>query len=145
MENLGAVLKTLRNMKEIEQIQKIIDGMKLKNIPLMKKSEADKKVEECHVYTHAYKVDDMHPDFFWGRDMHTYEPSYGDPTYWSYEQKSVEKKIKDDGVYKVWYTYSDSADPYDSTTSYHVYYVEEVPAEKRELINFLKRTIANLE
>ena len=133
-------------MKEIEELQKIIDGMNLKNIPLMKKSVADKKVAESHVYTHANCVDEMSsPDIFFGRDMHTYEPRYGDPTYWSYTIKSVEKKIKDDSLYKVWYTYHDSADPYDSTTSYCVYYVEEVPIAKRELISFLKKTLKQLQ
>ena len=132
-------------MKEIEQIREIINGMNLKNIPLMKKSEADKKVDEMHVYTHAYSVDGMHPDFFWGRDMHTYKPSYGDPTYWTYTKESVEKKVKDDSLYKVWFTYHDSADPYDSTTSYCVFYVEEVPIEKRELISFLKKTLKSLK
>lgn len=132
-------------MKEIEQIQEIISGMNLKNIPLMKKSEANKKVEECHVYTHVNCVDEMSSDFFFGRDMHTYKPSYGDPTYWNYTKKSVEKKIEDDSLYKVWFTYNDSADPYDSTTSYCVYYVEEVPIGKRELISFLKKTLKQLQ
>ena len=132
-------------MKEIEQIQNIINGMQLNNIPLMNKREADKEVEESCVYTRANCVDEMPSDFFLGKEMHTYAPRYGDPTYWTYSEKSVEKKIEDDSLYKVWFTCHDSADPYDSTTSYCVYYVEEVPIEKRELISFLKNTIKSLE
>lgn len=132
-------------MKEIEQIQEIIGGMSLKNIPLMKKTVANKKVKEMHVYTHANCVDEMFSDFFFGRDMHTYKPSYGDPTYWTYTKKSVEKKIEDDSLYKVWYTCRYTADPCDSTTSYCVYYVEEVPIGKRELIIFLKKTLKQLQ
>lgn len=133
------------DMKEIEELQKIIDGMNLKNIPLMKKTIANKKVKEMHVYTHANCVDEMSSNFFFGRDMHTYKPSYGDPTYWTYTKKSVEEKIEDDSLYKVWFTYNDSADPYDSTTSYCVYYVEEVPIGKRNLISFLKKTLKQLQ
>lgn len=33
-------------MKEIEELQKIINGMNLKNISLMKKNEANKKVKK---------------------------------------------------------------------------------------------------
>ena len=131
-------------MKEIEQIQEIINGMKLKNIPLMKKTVESKKVKEMHVYTHASKVDDLRSDIFWGCDIHTYKPTYGDPTYWHYE-KGVEEKIKDDCQYKVWYTWSDAADPCDSTTRYHVWYIEEIPKIKQELVKFLKETLKKLQ
>ena len=132
-------------MKTIEQIQEIINGMQLNNIPLMNKNEADKVVAEDYVYTRANCVDKMSSDFFIGKDMHTYAPRYGDPTYWNYTNKSVEKEIKDDSLYKVWFTYHDSADPCDSTTSYCVYYVEEVPIEKRELISFLIQILKQLQ
>lgn len=132
-------------MKEIDQIKMIINGMKLKNIPLMKKSEADKRVKESYVYTHANKVDELsNVDVFIGGKIHTHEPLYGDPTYWKYDE-GVEEKIKDDCLYKIWYTYRDASDPYDSTSWYRVWYIEKIPKEKAELVEFLKITLKELQ
>ena len=95
------------------------------NKPLMSKKKADENVKKFSCYTYASKVDDLSYGIFWGRDIHTKHYHGCDPTYWNYE-KCVEEKIKDDHQYKVWYTWSDTADPYDSTISYTVWYIEEI-------------------
>lgn len=77
----------------------------------------------------------------YGRDLHTDEPRYGDPTYWIYPE-GVEEKIEDDKYYKVWYTWKDASDPADSTTWNYVKYIKYIPTEKnglrKELENILK-------
>jgi len=113
------------------------------NTPLMDKKWADENVRKWSCYTHASKVEDLSSGIFWGRDIHTYEPKYGDPTYWHYE-KGVEEKIKDDYQYKVWYTYSDAADPCDMTTSYNVYYIEEISPMKTAMIEAAQEFLRNL-
>ena len=74
-----------------------------------------------------------------GKYLHTYEPKYGDPTYWIYP-KGVEEKIEDDKKYRVWYYSTDSADPADCTIWNHVEYIQYVPQEKYEL----KKELLNL-
>jgi hypothetical protein len=134
----------LETMNEIEQIQKIIDGMKIKNIPLMEKDDANKNIEEYRVHTNATCYEQLPSCILWGRDIHTVEPRYGSPTYWHYEY-GVEEKIKDDCRYKVWFTSRDAADTSDSTVSYTVWYIEELPKAKTELINYLKTTLKHLQ
>ena len=77
----------------------------------------------------------------YGRDLHTDEPKYSDPTYWIYPE-GVEEKIEDDKYYKVWYTWKDASDPADSTTWNYVKYIQHIPIEKnnlkKELENILK-------
>ena len=48
-------------------------------------------------------------------------------------------------LHKVWFEYRDAADPYDSTTWYHVKYIEEVPADKFELIKYLENLLKGLK
>ena len=112
------------------------------NKPLMDKKKADETVRESP-YTYASKVDDLRTKIFWGRDIHTYEPKYGDPTYWIYE-KGVEKQIKDDYQYKVWYTWRDAADPADSTTWYRVWYIEEISPAKTAMIAAAQEFLNNI-
>lgn len=75
----------------------------------------------------------------YGRDLHTDEPRYSDPTYWIYPE-GVEEKIEDDKYYKVWYTWKDASDPADSTTWHYVKYILYIPTEK----NGLKKEIENI-
>lgn len=112
------------------------------NKPLMDKKKANENVRKSP-YTYASKVDELSTGIFWGRDIHTYEPHYGDPTYWHYE-KGVEKQIKDDRQYKVWYTWRDAADPCDSTTSYTVWYIEEISPETTAKIAEAKKFLASI-
>lgn len=64
-----------------------------------------------------------------------------------YKDKSVGEQIKieDDKTYKVWFEYRDAADPYDSTTWYHVKYIEEVPDDKIALIKYLEKLLKELK
>lgn len=113
------------------------------NKPLMNKSKAGENVRKWSYYTHASKVDDLSLNIFWGKDIHTYEPKYSDPTYWHYE-KGVEEKIKDDHQYKVWDTWRDAADPADLTTHYHVYYIEEISRAKSTMIAAAQEFLNNV-
>jgi len=71
-----------------------------------------------------------------GKYLHTEEPRYSDPTYWIYPE-GIEEKIKDDKLYKVWYSYKDAADPADSTTWNYVKYIENIIPEKIKIYNRL--------
>ena len=112
------------------------------NKPLMDKKKADENVKKSS-YTYASKVNELSTGIFWGRDIHTKHYHGCDPTYWHYE-KGVEKQIKDDHQYKVWYTWSDAADPADSTTSYCVWYIEEISPEKSAMIAAAKKFLNNI-
>lgn len=46
----------------------------------------------------------------------------------------VKEKIKDKSYYKVWYHYYDASDPMDSSCSYSIQYIEEIPEEIREAV-----------
>lgn len=115
----------------IEQIKSLVNTLNLQNTPLMKKPSEN--VLRC-----------LRIGIEKGKDIKTYTPSYGDPTYWCYP-KGVEKKIEDDKTYKVWINYRDAADPCDSTTWYHVEYIEEVPDDKITLIKYLEKLLKELK
>jgi len=72
----------------------------------------------------------------------TDEPKYGDPHYWIYPNPEIEAKIKEDRLYKVWYTRRDAQDPADSTTWNTVYYVEEI-SEFRNLLVYRLSSFLN--
>ena len=114
----------------------------MSNTPLMDKDKANETVKNSP-YTYASSVDELSSKICYGRDIHTYEPKYGDPTYWSYE-KGVEAKIKDDYQYKIWYTWRDAADPADSTTWYRVWYIEEISPVKSAMIAAAEEFLKNI-
>ncbi len=60
---------------------------------------------------------------FFGSEMKDRQYHAGETT-WSFP-KGVREKIQDDKMYHVWYTSHSPADPYDTSTFYHVYYIEE--------------------
>ena len=112
------------------------------NKPLMDKKLADENVRKSP-YTYANKVDDLQTGIYWGRNIHTDKPKYGDPTYWHYDE-GVEEQIKDDRQYKVWYTWRDAADAMDSTISYRVWYIEEISPLKSEMIKAAREFLNNI-
>lgn len=118
----------------------------MKNKPLMSKAKADENVRMMSCYTHAYKVDELPCDIFWGREMHTNvtNSTYNDKDTWRYMDKNVEAKIKDDYQYKVWYDYHDASDPMDSSCSHTVYYVEEISKKKSAMIAAAKEFLKNI-
>ena len=115
----------------IEQIKSLVDTLNLQNIPLMEKPSE----RELLGVTIGFKK---------GKFIKSRFPEYSDPTYWRYPN-GVEEKIEDDKTYKVWFEYRDAADPYDSTTWYHVKYIEEVPDDKIALIKYLEKLLKELK
>lgn len=115
----------------IDQIKSLVNTLNLHNTPLMEKPP---EYELKYVRTNIDK----------GKYIKTYTPSYEDPTYWCYPN-GVEEKIEDDKTYKVWFNYRDAADPCDSTTWYHVKYIEEVPDDKITLIKYLEKLLKELK
>lgn len=67
---------------------------------------------------------------FYGKDLEDYVTNsiYND---WCrfYFPKGVKKKIQKEKMYKVWFEYSEASDPMDSSCSYCIYYIEEVPED----------------
>ena len=115
----------------IEQIKSLVDALNLHNTPLMEKPSE----RELLGVTFGFEK---------GKNIKTRFPKYSDPTYWRYPN-GVEEKIEDDKTYKVWFEYRDAADPYDSTTWYHVKYIEEVPDDKIALIKYLEKLLKELK
>ena len=115
---------------KIDQIKGLVNELNLQNTPLMDKPT-------------LYELRYLSTDISKGKFIKSRFPEYSDPTYWCYPN-GVDKKIEDDKIYKVWYEYRDAADPYDSTTWYHVKYIEEVPADKFELIKYLENLLKEL-
>ena len=115
----------------IEQIKSLVNELNLQNTPLMKKPSED-------------KLKYVRTDIEKGKYIKSHFPEYSDSTYWCYH-KGVEKKIEDDKTYKIWFEYRDAADPYDSTTWYHVKYIEEVPDDKIALIKYLEKLLKELK
>ena len=113
----------------IEQIKSLVNTLNLQNIPLM-----DKPSEHMLRYAAV--------SLRKGYSIKT--SSYSGNTYWIYPN-GVGEKIEDDKTYKVWFEYRDAADPYDSTTWYHVKYIEEVPADKFELVKYLEELLRKLK
>ena len=114
----------------IEQIKSLVDTLNLQNTPLMEKP-SDNELR-CVVTIGIEK----------GKYIKT--STYAGDTYWYYP-KGVEEKIEDDKSYKVWVYYRDAADPCDSTTWYHVKYIEEVPDDKIALIKYLEKLLKELK
>lgn len=115
----------------IEQIKSLVDTLNLQNTPLMEKPSE----RELIGVTIGFEK---------GKYIKTRIQKYSDPTYWCYPN-GVEEKIEDDKTYKFWVEYRDAADPYDSTTWYHVKYIEEVPDDKITLINYLRKLLNELK
>jgi len=67
----------------------------------------------------------------------TSKPKYEDPDYWNYPSPEIEAKIKEDRLYKVWYSRRFAQDPADGTTWNTVYYVEEISDFRNLLANKL--------
>ena len=67
----------------------------------------------------------------------TSKPLYEDPDYWNYPSPEIEAKIKEDRLYKVWYSRRFAQDPADGTTWNTVYYVEEISDFRNLLANKL--------
>lgn len=67
---------------------------------------------------------------FYGRDMEDYVTNsiYDDWCRFHFPH-GVKEKIVKDKLYKVWYDYRDASDPMDSSCSYRIEYIEEVPEE----------------
>lgn len=80
-----------------------------------------------------------------GSQLHSTHPEYGDSDYYIYHCEGVEEQIKDDKLYKVWYSRRDASDPQDSTSWYHIYYIEEVSELRMELIKSFKALLAEIE
>lgn len=55
-----------------------------------------------------------------------YQLENDEDTYYIFP-KGVKEKIKRDGRYRIYYKWHDSADSSDSTTWYHIFYIEELP------------------
>lgn len=111
----------------IEQIKSLVNALNLQNTPLMEKpSEYELKYVRTNIDKEKY-----------------IKTSYEDSTYWCHPN-GVEEKIEDDKTYKVWFNYRDAADPADSTTWYHVKYIEEVPGDKITLIKYLAKLLKEL-
>lgn len=112
--NPDAIPETLNNL--IKDVKKYVIELN-KNIPVL--------MDMPDILPSRSEVD-------YGKNLHDYEPQYGDPTYWIYPE-GVEEKIEDDKKYKVWYTSRDAADPADSTTWNYVQYIHCIPTEKHEI------------
>jgi hypothetical protein len=115
----------------IDQIKSLVDTLNLQNTPLMDKPSE----RELLGVTIGFEK---------GKHIKTRFPKYSDPTYWCYPN-GVEEKIEDDKTYKFWGEYRDAADPCDSTTWYHVKYIEEVPDDKIALIKYLEKLLKELK
>ena len=115
----------------IEQIKSLVNELNLQNTPLLEKPS-------------EYELKYLSTDISKGKYIKSRFPEYSDPTYWRYPN-GVEEKIEDDKTYKVWFDYRDAADPYDSTTCYHVKYIEEVPEDKISLIKYLEKLLNELK
>ena len=80
-----------------------------------------------------------------GSDLHTVEEKYSDPDYFIYPSKEIEDKVKDNKHYKVWYHRTDASDPADSTSWYHIHYIEEMTETRRSLANLLRAILEEIE
>lgn len=121
----------MKNMKTIEetikQIGEILKNVNIKNTPLIDKpSESELKY--------------MMSSIDYGRNIHTEEPKYEDPTYWYYPE-GVEEKIQDDKIYEVWFDFRDSSDPFNNTTWKTVKYIEEINPNKELLKKYFESVI----
>ena len=125
----------------IKTLKDIISSKSLQNIPLMDRP-SDEEIKR-DPYTSYYKLDEVNTDIFLGANIHS--ETYGsNRDTWRYPE-GVEEKIKPDKNYKIWYRCHDASDPCDTSTFYYVYYIEEVPQSKIELINNLKKLIKELQ
>lgn len=115
----------------IEQIKSLVNTLNLQNTPLMENPS-------------EYELKYLSTDISKGKFIKSHFPEYSDPTYWCYPN-GIEEKIEDDKIYKVWFEYRDAAAPCDSTTWYHVKYIEEVPGDKIALIKYLGKLLNELK
>lgn len=111
----------------IKQISEILKNVNIKNTSLIDKpSESELKY--------------MMSSIDYGRNIHTEEPKYEDPTYWYYPE-GVEEKIQDDKIYEVWFDFRDSSDPFNNTTWKTVKYIEEINPNKELLKKYFDSVI----
>lgn len=68
-------------------------------------------------------LSDIPCQVYYGREMHNHS-YHGGETTWSFPD-GVREKLNDDKLYRVWNTWHDAADPYDTSTHHTVYYIEE--------------------
>jgi hypothetical protein len=68
---------------------------------------------------------------FYGKDLEDYVTNsiYNDWCRFVFRRKGVKEQIEKDKLYKVWFEYRDASDPMDSSCTYTIYYIEEVPEE----------------
>ncbi len=64
--------------------------------------------------------------YFHGHCMHTHGVGVVDEQSWYYSNCD-ESEVKPDVLYKVWFTCHDASDPADLSSTYCVFYYEEVP------------------
>jgi hypothetical protein len=78
---------------------------------------------------------------FYGKEMEDYVTNsiYDDWCRFHSVQMDVKEKIEKDKLYKVWFEYHDASDPMDSSCSYRIYYIEEVPIEIENALNSWKK------
>ena len=125
--------------QKLDAIRSDIQGIYTPNKPLCKKPSREKLKERFHFD----RLDSLRHDIFKGSHMRTYR--FGaDENVWTFPD-GVEEKIEDNKDYKVWYTWRDASDPYDMSTYHHVYYIEEVSADKMAVLQFLKRLISEID
>jgi hypothetical protein len=77
-----------------------------------------------NVYSGLSRLNDALQHTFYGSDMHDHEFHGGKDTW--YFPEGVREKLKDNKRYRVWYTRHDAADPCDTSSDYHVYYIKEI-------------------
>jgi len=77
---------------------------------------------------------------FYGKDLEDYVTNsiYNDWCKFIFRCKGVKEKVEKDKLYKVWFEYRDASDPMDSSCTYSIYYIEEVPEEIEQSLNLWK-------
>lgn len=102
----------------VERLLDAEDHERGKGTPLMEKPTDEDIARDPS--TSACRLSELDHATTVGRDMENDEYNS-----WHFP-KGVKEKIKPDGKYLIYYKWRDSADSFDSTTFYHVYYIEEL-------------------
>lgn len=84
----------------------------------------------------------MSVDFFFGRDMHTYAPEYGDPDVWVLPEGA---EIDDNKLYCIEYDVYYPSDPSDMSSHTVVHRIKEVPEDVLRAIEESKRCKAIID
>lgn len=101
--------------------QKPTEKKELREIKLMERP-SDESVR--NVYSGLLRLDDALQHTFYGSQMHDSKFHGGEDT-WSFPE-GVREKLKDNELYRVWYTKHDAADPCDTSCHYCVYYIKKI-------------------